>query len=123
MIEHGVASAEALLVGRAARGHVDGGVTLHVRVYTEAPIRRIVEVLVDHGYEEPTFETANTPRGRLDRIRLTELDREILLTRCPPEVDRRGRDRGRDLFTGKPIETANAERLRARLAAGRDSTV
>ena len=116
-IEYGVAGARALLVGRAARGHIDGGVTLHVRVYGDAPIGRIAEVLVEQGYEEPTFETAVARCGRLDRIRFVEDGRAVVVTRCPPGADR-GADRDLDLFTGRRIETADAARLRAQLGRG-----
>lgn len=114
VLEHGLDGAETLLAGRAARGHIDGGVTLHVRVYTEAAIGRVAEVLVEHGYEEPSFETADTRGGRLDRIRFVEADHEVIVTRCPPGSARGERER--DLFTGKRIEVARADDLRTRLA-------
>ncbi len=105
--------AEPLLVGRAAQGLIDGGVTLHIRLYTQVPIGEVAQTLVNFGYEEPGFETARTRSGRLDRLRLEEDGLEVLVTRCPPNVVRRS---GVDLFTGKPVGTATLEELRAKLA-------
>jgi hypothetical protein len=112
-IEEGL-EAETLLAGRAARGHVDAGVTLHVRVYTDRPMRDVVDLLDDLGYGEPSFETAETRFGRFDRIRLEESGCEVVITRCPPAPAPAGRDRDRDLFTGRPVETATVRDLRER---------
>ena len=112
VLAEAVLDAEPLLVGRAAQGLIDGGVTLHVRVYTEASIGDVAQTLVDFGYEEPGFETAETRFGRLDRLRLADEGIEILLTRCPPDVVERS---AVDLFTGKPVPTATLAELRAKL--------
>ena len=114
VIEADVVGATCLLAGRAARGQIDAGVTAHLRVYTDAAIRDIVEVLVGYGYEEPAFETANTRFGRLDRVRFDEKDVEIVITRCPADLYHRG-ERDRDLFKGKPVEIATLAEVRERL--------
>ncbi len=116
VIEETLAPATTLLVGRAAAGLIDAGVTIHVRVYTDRPLRDVVEILVERGYDEPAFETADTRVGRLDRIRFTEDDQAVVVTRCPSEVARQAGDRGRDLFRGRPIEVATLDALRRRLA-------
>jgi thioesterase domain-containing protein len=105
----------AVLVGRAAKGQVDAGVTLHLRVYTRRPMREIVERLVAFGYEEPSFETADTRFGRLDRVRFSEAGCEVALTRCLPEM---AAHMDRDLFTRRPIAVATAQELRRRLSGG-----
>lgn len=91
-------TARTVLVGRAARGLVDGSTEVHVRIYTDEPIETLADRLVELGYDEPTFETVNTTLGRLNRIRLPDDVGEIVLTRCLPPmyatVDR-------DLFTGR----------------------
>ena len=112
-VERATDSAPTLLAGRAARGHIDAGVTLHVRVYTRLPMQQVVEALVEGGYAEPTFETAETRFGRLDRIRFLEEESEIVLTRCLPEMQSASDS---DLFTGRRIETATGDELRRRLA-------
>jgi hypothetical protein len=113
VIEQSQPGASSVLVGRAARGQIDAGVTIHLRVYTRRPIRDIVENLVAYGYEEPGFETAETRFGRLDRIRFREEGCEVVLTRCLPDTAGQLK---RDLFTGRPIATATAGELRRRLA-------
>jgi len=112
VLAEAVPDAEPLLAGRAAQGLIDGGVTLHVRLYTQASIGDVAQTLVDFGYEEPGFETAATRFGRLDRLRLVDEGIEVLLTRCPPNVVSRS---AVDLFTGKPVATAKLAELRAKL--------
>ena len=112
VLTEAIPDAEPLLAGRAARGLIDAGVTLHVRVYTHASIGDVAQTLVDFGYEEPGFETAATRFGRLDRLRLTDEGIEIIVTRCPPDVVGQT---AVDLFTGKPVTTVKLAELRAKL--------
>ncbi len=112
VLAEAIPDAESLLAGRAAGGLIDGGVTLHIRVYTHASIGDVAQILVDFGYEEPDFETARTRFGSLDRLRLTDEGIEILLTRCPPDVVGGS---GEDLFSGKPVRIATLAELRARI--------
>jgi hypothetical protein len=112
VLAEAIPDAEPLLAGRAAGGLIDGGVTLHIRVYTQASIGDVAQTLVDFGYEEPDFETARTRFGNLDRLRLADEGIEILLTRCPPDVVGQT---AVDLFTGKPVNTAKLAELRAKL--------
>ena len=107
-----IPDAEPLLMGRAAQGLIDGGVTLHVRLYTETEIGDIAHTLVEFGYEEPAFETADTRIGRLNRLRFTDDGTEIVLTRCLPHMADTTR---LDLFTGKPIRSATLADLRGRI--------
>jgi hypothetical protein len=118
VLELAVPDASTLLVGRAAEGLVDGGVTLHVRAYTESPISTIADVLVEHGYAEPSFETAETRFGRLDRIRFTEACGDVVVTRCPESIESRAGKPDLDLFEGRPIATATGDELRRRLESG-----
>jgi hypothetical protein len=115
LIEESEPEGPAVLVGRAAKGQIDAGVTLHLRVYTRRPMREIVQRLVAFGYGEPSFETANTPFGRLDRVRFVEEGCEVALTRCLPEMVA---DMNLDLFTRRPIAVATARDLRRRLSGG-----
>jgi hypothetical protein len=112
VLTEAIPDAEPLLAGRAAQGLIDGGVTLHIRVYTHAAIGEVAQTLVDFGYEEPGFETAVTRFGRLDRLRLADEGIEVLLTRCPPDVVGRSEV---DLFTGKPVAVVKLAELRAKL--------
>jgi hypothetical protein len=104
--------ADQLLVGRAAEGLIDAGVTVHVRLYTEAPIGEVARLLVEFGYDEPAFETAETRLGRLSRLRLIDEGIEIVVTRLLPHMARWG---NLDVFTGRPVKTATLEELRRRL--------
>ncbi|MHC4992334.1 MAG: hypothetical protein ACYTGC_15280 [Planctomycetota bacterium] len=110
-LEEGLDDARTLLVGRAARGHVDGDGRLHVRAYTECDIGEIAEVLVSFGYDEPAFETADTRHGRLSRLRLIDEDQEIVVTRCLPSMYAA---RSTNLFTGAPIECQTRDQVRRR---------
>ncbi len=103
---------EPILVGRAAKGQIDAGVTIHIRLYTKAPVGDLARTLVEFGYEEPSFETVNTPHGRLNRLRLTEEGTEVVLTRCLPRM---AATTHLDVFTGRPIETATLAEIRRRL--------
>jgi hypothetical protein len=108
-----VPDTEPLLVGRAAEGLVDGGVTVHVRVYTEAPIGDVAGTLTELGYEEPSFETVNTRLGRLSRMRLEDEGIELVLTRCLPHM---ADSAHLDLFSGRPIKTATLAEVRRKLS-------
>ncbi len=112
VLAEAVPDAEPLLAGRATEGLIDGGVTLHVRVYSEASIGDVAQTLVDFGYEEPGFETAQTRFGRLDRLRLADEGIEVVVTRCPPNVVQRS---DMDLFPGKPVSTATLKELRGKI--------
>ena len=83
--------------------------TVHIRIYTKSQIAEIAQALMDFGYDEPRFETAQTTSGRLNRLRLVEEGIEIVLTRCLPEMIK---DAQVDLFKGEPIETVTLEELR-----------
>ncbi len=111
-LEQAMPDEPTLLVGRAAKGQIDAGVTIHLRIYTKSQIAEIGQVLVDFGYNEPTFETVDATVGRLNRIRLTEDGLEIVLTRCLPEMIK---DAQVDLFKGEPIETVTLGELREML--------
>lgn len=113
-IDHALPEVEALLVGRAAEGHIDAGVTIHIRLYMRQALIEIVRALADMGYDEPAFETANTRFGRLDQARFSDDDDfEIVLTRCLPEMYASRRE---DLFTGEPIALRTLAQLRTPLA-------
>jgi hypothetical protein len=114
VLHHAWPEADALLVGRAAQGQIDAGVTVHVRLYTDAAIGAVAEALVGYGYDEPTFETANTRLGRLSRIRLQEDGLELVVTRCLPHM---AGSADRDLFSGRPIKTATLEEVRRKLSS------
>lgn len=100
---------ETLLSGRAAAGHLDADVKLHIRVYTDAAIGELAKLLVDFGYEEPQFETAETRYGRLDRMLLVDEGIPIILTRCPPRMNI---ERRTSTFSGKAVASATLEQLR-----------
>jgi hypothetical protein len=115
LLEQALHDGELLLAGRAARGEIDGGVTIHIRAYTDRAIGEIADVLVEHGCEEPAFETARSRFGRLDRIRFAEAGHEVVITRCPGGLPAAARRRDRDLFQGRPIATATLADLRKRV--------
>lgn len=112
VFEHAMPDTAALLVGRAAQGFFDAGVTIHIRLYTRQPVEEIARVLVEYGYDEPTFETAETRHGRLSQVRITEDSFDVVMTRCLTEMAASSEF---DLFTGKSIETITLQALRRKL--------
>jgi hypothetical protein len=106
---------DPLLVGRAAEGLIDAGVTVHVRLSTETPIGEVARTLVEFGYDEPGFATAETRLGRLSQLRLVDEGIEVVVTRLLPHMN--GAEKI-DLFTGKPVRTATLDELRARIERG-----
>ena len=112
VLDEAIPDAVGLLVGRAAQGLIDGGVTVHVRLYTRTPIGDVAQTLVEFGYDEPDFETAATRLGRLDRLLLEDDGIPVVVTRCLPEMAGRS---GVGLFTGRRIETATLDEVRTKL--------
>lgn len=101
------------LLGRAARGHIDAGVTLYLRVFTSQRIGVLAQRLVEVGCEEPRFSTADSRHfGRFDRLDFQEEGLHVVITRCSPHqrelVDV-------DLFTGRPIESIGLIALRQQI--------
>jgi hypothetical protein len=114
-LETALPDAEPRLMGRGARGELDGSTALYVRVHTRAPVSEIAAGLETFGYDEYTFETADTRFGRLDRIRLVEPDGTFVITRCLPEMLWKANT---DLFKKRPVESMTLEELRERLGEG-----
>jgi len=105
--------ARPILAGRASKGQIAGGVTLHIRIYTNRPVGQIAQTLVDFGYEEPRIETINTRWGRINRLRFTEDGCEVVLSRCLPEM---WKDRARGLTRDEAVSIIDLSALRGRLA-------
>lgn len=103
---------ESLLIGRAAAGHLDADVRLHIRSYTDATVGDMAQHLVDFGYEEPQFDTINTTYGRLNRLLFFEQGYPVFVIRCPRALHI---PRSIDVFNGKPKTCATAEDLRRRI--------
>jgi hypothetical protein len=111
-IEQIAPGSRPLLVGRAVKGHVDVDARVNVRIHTRVPTHQLVAALVDYGYPEPAFDTADTRFGRFDRVRFEEAGCAVVVTRCLPEtIDHAGVD----LFTGRPLPSIFADELRHRL--------
>jgi len=101
------------LLGRAACGHIDGGVTLYLRVCTSRRIGALAQRLVEAGFEEPRFSTADSRRfGRFDRIDFKEDGFPIVITRCGSHHRQLAEV---DLFTGRPIESIGLDALRRQI--------
>lgn len=109
---------ESLLIGRAAAGHLDGDVKLHLRLLADAPVSELAQDLVDFGYDEPRIETVETMYGRLNRMLLQEDGIPIVLMRCPPSLNI---DSRQDAFTGKSIVSMTLAQLRRRINDGQES--
>jgi hypothetical protein len=112
LFEQALPDANALLVGRAAQGHFDAGVVIHIRLYSQTNDVEIASLLVEHGYEEPTFKTAESRLGRLSQICFQEEGVDVVVTRCPSNM---ALPVNGDLFTAKPVEALGLTALRARI--------
>lgn len=110
-------AAEMLLVGRAAKGHFDAGVTLHFRLYTESPLNEIADVLENHGYGAYSFQTVDTRAGRLNQSCFEDDGQPVVITRCPPLMHV---SRTEDLFTGERIAFLELAALRWQLESRSD---
>ena len=110
-----VEGVEPWLMGRAAQGLLDGPVPIHIRLYTDQPVEELAALLVEAGYQEPTFSTASSKLGDLSRIHFTEHGVEFILTRLPLTLPGLSRFSDRNLFSGTPIATLSLKNLRRRL--------
>lgn len=111
LLEQALPDAQTLLVGRAAKGQVDGGVTVHVRLYTKSQITDIAQMLTEFEYSEPTFDTVDTTVGKLNRISFDDDGIAVVITRCLPEMYKNAKQ---DLFKDQPIETLTLNELRGK---------
>lgn len=112
LLEQSLPDTQTLLVGRAAKGQIDGGVTVHVRLYTKSQITEIAQMLTDFEYSEPTFDTVDTTVGKLNRISFDDDGIAVVITRCLPEMYKNAKQ---DLFKDQPIETLSLDELREKL--------
>ncbi len=103
-----------VLNGRAAKGLIDAGVTLHIKIFTKRRIGDAAQRLEDFGCEQGEFDIAETAYGRFERLRFVDEGREVIVTRCGEHQRELA---GVDLFTRKPIEHVGLEELRRRLAS------
>ena len=113
MREHALPDSSCALVGRAAQGHIDAGMIAHIRIYTAHTDAEIARVLVEFGYKEPTFQTLECLRGRVQQVRFIENGCEIVITRCMPQWRS---DLHLHLVTGRPLEALTLDALRRRIA-------
>ncbi len=103
------------LLGRAARGHIDAGVTLYIRVFTSQRIGDLAQRLVEAGFAEPHFSTVDSKHfGRFDRITFEEDGLPVAITRCSWHQRELSRV---DLFTGRPIDAIDLLALRRQIEA------
>lgn len=112
LLEMQLAPKELWLVGRAARGQLDADPSIRVRYHGDAGIDEIAAVIVDAGFEEPTFETLPTRWGRLSQLRFQEGGMACVVVRCPPT---QVTDSSTDLVTGAPLRRISLASLRREL--------
>ena len=101
------------LVGRTARGDVDADPVVRIRVDTDVDVGTIAALLVDMGFDEPSFETVESHRGRLSQVVVEDAGTEYRITRCPPSLRM---PIGFDLRHGRPVPSLDRAAL-ARLIA------
>lgn len=103
---------DPLFVGRAARGQIDGGASIYIRIYTRDPIESLAQLLVDFGYAEPAFDTINTSHGRMNRVLFEDEGWEVVITRCLPKMRK---DAKRNLVRAGKVTIVTPRELRKRL--------
>lgn len=101
-----------ILIGRAAKGQVDAGVAIRVRVYTKSPLEELMNLLEHFGYEVPSIETVNTRWGRVNRLVFDEEGVPVIVTRCLPEMERFAAE---SLTSGERVATITLRALREKL--------
>jgi hypothetical protein len=114
VFEHVMPEATTMLVGRAAQGLIDAGVTIHIRIYTRRSEQQLARTLQDFGYEGLAFVSVETRFGRMQQIRFEDDGHEVALTRCVPEMVANV-STGLDLTDLSPIATITLEALRRRI--------
>lgn len=118
LLEAAPLHAQTSLAGRAAQGHLEGEVVLHLRAVTDRPIGLIAAILVRAGFDEPEFDSfearaGSVGCGRLHRLLTARDGVPISVVRCPPSQVVPGR---RDLVRGTPVATLDFQDLAARVA-------
>ena len=103
---------ECSLVGRAALGYHDGGVNIHIRMYTDRAADDIAELLEERGYDEVAFNTADTRYGRMNQILASDDGQPLTITRIPLGMRV---DRDSHLFKDKPMNSIDRAAVRARI--------
>lgn len=102
------------LVGRTARGQIDGDASCRIRVHTDRSSAEIAARLVEAGYAEPAFGSVESRFGRLEQVIVDDDGVEVRITRCPSAM--RVPD-GEDLRSGAKIPSLDAAGLRKTIAA------
>ncbi len=104
------------LAGRAARGLTDGDHILHMRVYTDVSLERLIDELEMYEYPPPQIRTFDSIHGRLNRLVIEdeESGATVYLTRVPRQFES---DAGKNLFNGESIKVADLDDVRALIKA------
>lgn len=106
------------LLGRAAKGQIDGGATIYIRVFSDQRIGWLADRAAAHFGIDPEFSTADSPHfGRFDRMTIEIESQQIVITRCPMS---RSELIDVDLFTARPIASLTIDDLEARLRSARE---
>ena len=115
LVENFSSPESIILAGRIARGHLEGPLEVHARLYGGAALDSIVLDLESAGVEEVSFATADTRYGRLPRIFFMSDGIRFMLTQCAPDMYSQ---RAENLFTGAPITVITLEELRTLVEDG-----
>ncbi|MDZ4830715.1 MAG: hypothetical protein SGJ09_11025 [Phycisphaerae bacterium] len=99
----------SVLLGRAARGEVDGDPMCRIRVFTNVDVGDIAALFVSAGYDEPSFDTVESRFGRLSQIVMVDDNVELRVTRCPIAADVPS---DADLRTGARVTALTLDALR-----------
>ena len=99
-----------LLMGRAAKGLFDGPGGIFLRLYSEVSPGELARSLVELGYQESTFKTADTRHGRMSQLCFEEAGLSCTVTLIRSGIDFNDQ---KDLFTGKPVASADRESVQA----------
>jgi hypothetical protein len=113
-IEHSLPDAETALTGRAARGQLDGGLVIHMRVYSNETVQQLAAAMTEHCSAEPTFETVRTRLGPMNRLRIVDEDDgyEAMLLRIKHTMKV---PHDRCVYTDKVLAARTLQELRALL--------
>lgn len=99
-----------LLMGRAARGFIDAGLVVHMRLIGDERRRSISEVLEnDMEIDSPKWRTVETRLGRLNQVLFHDSGYDFVITRVPTSLSA---PHGTDLFRDQAIAAIDLRSLR-----------
>ena len=99
-----------LLMGRAAEGHLDAGVVIHLRLIGNTTVEEIGKVIEnDLEIQNQQWRTVDTRVGRLNQVTFDDAEHVFAITRVPTSIDAPANV---DLFRGDRVASLDLAGVR-----------